>query len=408
MSNKYQRVLFFGISALMIFMPLARGTVKVWSMAPFLLVAYSLIFFWLWRANNTKQWPAQASNRACNILVAMFGLLAVISFIFSVYKHDSFFALLRLFAYIGIFYLLIKNFEGWMFRKLLVLVVLIGTALSLYGIFQYLDIFRHSWWIPAQFLAASYVNHNHFAGYLELVMPVTLGISFSHSIEFRFKKAILWLALYIQALAFILTQSRGGWFSLLIAFLAMGLVLVKNKRLKISYFVIFIVLLTVFFGSIYLNDKEVSQRVQTIGALASKNQKPESSLEGRNKIWEGAVGMIKDSPLIGVGIGDFDSGFYRFRPEGFEMRAVYAHNDYLHMAAEMGVLAPVLMFLLFIVIIASGIRQGSHPLVLGCAVGVLSLALHGFVDFNFHIPANMLLFTVCGAYVMRPRKDKQC
>jgi O-antigen ligase len=395
-----KRILFLGMAGLMIFMPIARGAVKVWSMAPFLLVAYALIFVWLWNKvpgpflTKRCQAPYSCGVRHLFAMIFIFGLLAVVSFIFSIYKHDSFFALLRLFAYIGIFFLLVNNFDGQMFRRLLGLVVLMGTVLSLYGILQYVDFFEHSWWIPKQFLAASYVNHNHFAGYLELAIPVTLGTVFSRSVEFRFKKIILGFALCIQAMAFILTQSRGAWLSLLLALLVMGLVLIKNKELKVKYFIIFIILAAVSFGGVCFNDNDVSQRVRTVDS------------PGRSQIWEGAVAMIKDKPLIGVGIGDFDAGFYRFRPGSFDMRAVYAHNDYLHMAAEMGVLAPLLMLLIFGALIVAGIRQGSHSLVLGCAMGVLSLSLHGFVDFNFHIPANMLLFTVCAAYVMRPRQDK--
>lgn len=408
MTNKYQKVLFFGMAVLMIFMPLARGTVKVWSVAPFLLISYLLIFIWLWRVNNAKTGTVplgmQGFSLAGTVPVFLFGLLAVVSFVFSIYKHDSFFALLRLFAYIGIFYMLIKNFEGHMFRRLLGLVILIGTVLSLYGILQYLDFFKHSWWIPQEFLAATYVNHNHFAGYLELTIPLTLGMLFSHSSEFRFKKLILGIALYIQASAFILTQSRGGWLSLSTALLAMGIVLIKNRALKIRHFIIFVILLALAFSLIYWNDREVSERTKSLSAPISEPQNLEASLSERLKIWQGAFGMVKDRPLIGVGIGDFDSGFYRFRPEDYTMRAVYAHNDYLHMAAEMGVFAPILMLLIFAAIILRGIKLGSHPLVLGSAMGILSLALHGLVDFNFHIPANMLLFTVCAAYVMRPRR----
>ncbi|MGA2775293.1 MAG: O-antigen ligase family protein [Candidatus Omnitrophota bacterium] len=402
MSDKHRRILFYGIVALLIFTPLARGTVKIWSQAPFLLISYSLIFLWL--KSDLKSSTDNAYSFSVSLAIALFGLLAVLSFIFSIYKHDSLLALLRLFSYIGIFYLLIKSFSGDMFRKLLGMVVIIGTVLSLYSIFQYLDFFEHSWWIPSQFPAASYVNHNHFAGYLELTIPLTLGFIFSHLAESKPKKIILTLAISIQAAAFILTQSRGGWLSLLIALLIMGVVLIKNKELKVKYFIISIILLALLFGFITFNEKEVLQRVGTMGSAVFKPQGLELSLEGRNKIWEGALGMIKDKPLLGVGIGDFDAGFYRFCPEGFAMRAVYAHNDYLQMAAEMGLLAPLLMLLIFATIISAGIRQGEHPLLLGCAIGVLSLALHGFVDFNFHIPANMLLFSVCAAYVMRLRK----
>jgi len=44
--------------------------------------------------------------------------------------------------------------------------------------------------------------------------------------------------------------------------------------------------------------------------------------------------------------------------------------------------------------------KGRHPVAAGCAAGVLSLSLHALVDFNFHIPANMILFTVLAGCVV--------
>ena len=70
------------------------------------------------------------------------------------------------------------------------------------------------------------------------------------------------------------------------------------------------------------------------------------------------------------------------------------------MAAEMGILAPLIMLWIFFTVVRRGFAEGQHPLAFGCAASVLSLALHGFVDFNFHIPANMLLFVVLIAVVM--------
>jgi hypothetical protein len=55
------------------------------------------------------------------------------------------------------------------------LAIILGSFLSAFGILQYLDLFGHSWWIPQEFLSATFVNHNHFAGLLELIIPVTVA-----------------------------------------------------------------------------------------------------------------------------------------------------------------------------------------------------------------------------------------
>ncbi|MBU1862988.1 MAG: hypothetical protein KKH94_04905, partial [Candidatus Omnitrophica bacterium] len=95
----------------------------------------------------------------------------------------------------------------------------------------------------------------------------------------------------------------------------------------------------------------------------------------------------------------------------------------LHMTAEMGIVAlPLMIWMIITVIVrgmhASGIafyhkdrrpRQSSQRkmffqregILLGSAIGILSLALHGLVDFNFHIPANMNVVAVLAGIIMR-------
>ena len=113
--------------------------------------------------------------------------------------------------------------------------------------------------------------------------------------------------------------------------------------------------------------------------------------------------MINDHPFFGVGLGTFMANFSKYIPHSLAVREAYAHNCYLQMAAEMGVVAPFIMLWLFAAIIWRGLKDaGADAVKLGCAIGILSLSLHGLIDFNFHIPANMLLFTVYAAIVMSP------
>ena len=65
-----------------------------------------------------------------------------------------------------------------------------------------------------------------------------------------------------------------------------------------------------------------------------------------------------------------------------------------------------IMLWIFAIVIKRGIKKaGVDPIKFGCAIGILSLSLHGLVDFNFHIPANMILFTLCAAIVMGKSKS---
>lgn len=395
MTNKsYKTALFILLAAVMVFSPIARGAVSPWSITPVLLALYAMIFLWLFKIANSKSGqslPTESSSRG-TVPILFFAIIAISSFAFSIYKHDSFYALLRLFAYIGLYYIVAGEFDHTARRRIVWLIIAIGGGISVYGLFQYFGLFSHSWWIPKRFLAATYVNHNHFAGYLELLIPVAAAVLTARSVQKSILSGIALIgALVPMAAAFALTQSRGAWVSLGCSLLVMLLAMVWQAKSHARVMVILVLAIVAVVSLVYFAGDMMSSRVATITAAAEGDDVS----GGRFRIWQGAVGMIKERPLIGVGIGDFDHGFYRYRPPGFNARAVYAHNDYLHMAAEMGIFAPLLMIWLFAVIIREGFRKrGRSPYAFGCAIGVLSLALHGTVDFNFHIPANMILFTV--------------
>lgn len=392
---------------MLIFSPIARGAVKIWSVTPVLLVLYSLIFLWFFKVVNTK-WgeslkaESKSYGTAPILLTApitLFAILATISFAFSIYKHDSFYALLRLFAYIGLYYLIVNEFDHQMRKRLIWIAITVGGVLSLYGILQYLGFFSHSWWRPAEYPAATYVNHNHFAGYLELTIPITATLLVLKNKN----RLVLAAAMVIMTMALVLTQSRGAWISLAAAGLAAVIAVIKNTDTPKR--VIFIVAMAFIFMAVFTYFGK-DMIIERLGAATSVKASDDPSV-GRFEIWQGAAAMVRERPLTGVGIGDFDHGFYKYRPEGFNARAVFAHNDYLQAAAEIGIFAPFVMLWIFWSIIRLGFRNNANAYAFGCAVGVLSLALHAAVDFNFHIPANMILFTVWIAIISGERDVKR-
>jgi Lipid A core - O-antigen ligase and related enzymes len=384
--KSYKFLLFTGLAAILIFSPIARGAVRLWSITPVLLVAYGLIFLWLFKVHNSRAGlnlpykgfsngkkgtkseiasekrdsPNHFGNGAFGTVpffpgqsllvpILLFATLAVSSFAFSIYKHDSFYALIRLSAYIGLYYLVVNEFGHGMRKRLVQLAIWIGAGLSAYGLLQYFGVFAHSWWAPSRFLAATYVNHNHFAGYLELVIPAAIAITLR-----RKNKLFVTAALIIMSAAFILTQSRGAWISLAVSLAVMAVMMIRKGSSGRKTMLVLTLVILAAASLLYFTKDTVSSR---IGTFTDIREGEDSSAESRIKVWQGAAGMIKERPLTGFGIGDFDAGFYRYRPEGFNSRAVYTHNDYLQMASEMGVFAPFIMLWIFIAAIREGFRK---------------------------------------------------
>ena len=127
----------------------------------------------------------------------------------------------------------------------------------------------------------------------------------------------------------------------------------------------------------------------------------------RRDMWSAAARMWQDHFWWGVGPAHFDYRFPEYRPESLQMRPGHAHNDYLNLLADWGavggiiVLAGMAAFALGLWQTRRHVRRSEnhfgsamsnrHAFFIGAACGLLALAVHSFVDFNLHIPANAIL-----------------
>jgi O-antigen ligase len=128
-------------------------------------------------------------------------------------------------------------------------------------------------------------------------------------------------------------------------------------------------------------------------------------LEGRWTVWQTGAEMFRDFPLTGAGFGAFGPVFARYTPAGSASRWNHAHNDYVELLLEGGLVAAVLVIWLlvgFVRRVAESHRWkgGFSPARLGLLVGVVSLAVHAFLDFNHQVPANALLWVTCCALLV--------
>jgi O-antigen ligase len=411
MNKLYLIWVWLGVTFILVWSPLARGAVpkRLWSITPVLMIITALGFLWLLLRNNRSAaenenaYPISKDLSMTGTDCAIFAFLSLAAFsiVFSVYKYAGFLSFVVLLNYVILYYVLSANYSEAFRNYLISAVVCIASALSVYGLLQHFGVFSHAWWLPKGLLASTFVNHNHFAGYLELAIPLSIGalLSIRHH-RSRFKPALV-LAIAIMTTAFIFAQSRGAWISLAISLFVMSVVLIKRNILRKKTVIMMSFIALVILLGIYLAGGVVSERMESIPGIFSG----EASTETRVSIWKGTLKMIADDPITGTGIGTFVWGFPYYGPvELARMRPHYAHNDYLHMVAEMGLFAPVLVLLILASIIGTGFRgcrggNDTDMIMLGCATGILSLSIHGLVDFNFHIPANMILLILCAAII---------
>ena len=390
-SGLYKNIIWYGLAAATVFAPVVLGANRLWTVTVIEFAALSLIFIWFWHMNNKTGWNFKRT--ALDLPILGFALLAVVSTIFGIYLHAGLISLAWLFAVIAIYYIVINNFGIRSVERFMFLIVFVGTALSFFGLGQLFLGWPSSWWAGDGFMASTYVNHNHFAGYLEMAIPLALGLFCAQKTLLR--RLGLAFCTAIMVTAFVLAQSRGGWVSLTIATLFVTYYLSRKKAIRRYVFFVIALLVVLVFTVLYSGEDSVSAR---LGSMT--NAKGDASFMTRVKIWQGTIDMIKHNPVIGTGIGTLEWGFPHYRPEGLYFRADYAHNDYLQMAAEMGILVLPIMVWILIIILKKGNELLKQPAYAGITTGLVSIILHGFVDFNFHIPANMMLFALLCSFLM--------
>lgn len=396
----------YAIYALLIFTPLARGSVQGWAVGVIHLVTLIALTAFLLEKSLTWNWKWINTPLDKPILCLL--LLCFLSSIFSLHRYTSIWSLILLLNYLTIYYLVIHTIRTRaQFRQLIYIIIGVATFLSIFGLFKWIGANPFLWWeypdlkYSADFLSATYGNHNHLAGYMEMAIPLLLGLFL---MGFRGGKLLLLIFLtFLTLTALILSLSRGGWIGLLIGLVFMALALVtdrhfRNKRLIAALTGGFVALTFIVLAS-----TPVVERIRT---LEQKKEIP--NLSARVTVWKGVVEMIQDHPLFGTGPGTFATVFTQYQPPGFACRYFMAHNDYLHITSETGLPFIAIVVWMIIALYRKGFKNLKNPsrLVRGITVGAMSgitaILVHSISDFNLHIPANALLFTVLAALVAAP------
>ena len=396
----------YTLYALLIFTPLARGSVQDWAVTTIHLITLIALTAFLIEKTLTGEWQWIKTPLDKPIIILL--ILLILSTIFSLHRPTSFWSMVLLLNYLTIFYLTIHTVQTRSQTKQLVyLIIGIALFLAVFGLFKKFGVNPFPWWdytdinYPPDWLSATFGNHNHLAGYLAMAIPLILGLFLT-----GFKGGRLFIMIYLTFLlitALILSLSRGGWASFLVSLAFMCFALITSKYFKRKRFLIALIVGFLSVAFIVLASTPVVERVRT---MFQKDE--EASFNSRLVAWGGVVQMIKDHPLIGAGPGTFALIFTQYQPPGLRMRFIMAHNDYLHLFSEAGLLLIPIIIWMIIALYKKGFQKLKNPsrlvrgVTLGAMAGITAILFHSIADFNLHIPANALLFTVLAALVAAP------
>jgi putative inorganic carbon (HCO3(-)) transporter len=303
-------------------------------------------------------------------------------------------------------------------KQLLVAVMTAGVLESLYGMFEFFSGHRHILHVAAENLVSAatgtFINRNYFAGYLLMVIPLSMGFLFSREANRagRFmgwrhwissldgKTLLIGFGVMVMILGLLFSASRMGILSLLLSFSLISLFFRSPwKRRSFSRGSILILGLAVLWAA-WIGLDAVINRFFTAS----------EGLEGRWVFWANTFQIVKDFPIFGSGLGTYLQIFPMYRsfytPQGF---VSHAENDFLQLASEVGVVGFGLLSVLFFYLLTkalSGIRSLSDHepgryIAIGGLVGILALMFHSLVERNIQVPSNAFLYTFIFALVLR-------
>ena len=397
------RWLFWGLIG---FMPLVLGGVHNWTITVMQMVVLTAVAFLLVDKARTWDWRWIPTPMDLPFLCLL--LICLMSWWLSQHRATSTRAMLMLLTYLAAFYGVVhgtRTRRQW--RHLIFLIVAVGVFLSLFGIIKMFGLNPFPWWeypylnYPPDFMAATYGNHNHLAGFLEMALPLALGMLLCGFFFWR-RMVLVYLACLLLA-GLILSLSRGGWIATVVGLSLMAVVLLASRYFARKRLIIALIVGTLALCTFIITSTPVVARLLTV-----YEQDENASFGSRVQAWKGIIDMIRQRPWQGSGPGTFALIFPRFQPPGLTARFTMAHNDYLQFIAEGGlVLIPVGLWMVM-ALFRHGFHKLGHSsrfvrgLTLGAMSGIVAILVHSIVDFNLHIPANALLFTVLAATVAAP------
>ena len=385
-----------GICVLVTFAVLAHGAVEPWSEAVLEIGAAVLLLVWAWRVltdSETKLvWNPLLGPAFAFWVVAAFQFVARTTLVPFLTRIE----LLKYSALLALFFLFVQTFKTrthW--RSFVWFLLILGFAVSLFGILQHFTFNGKLYWVRELQYGGipfgPYVNRNHFAGLMELLIPPGLAITILGA-ERRDQLPLVALFTLIPIGALFLSASRGGIISFTteVAFLAI-LIVARWREKKVLVAAALVVTLGVILVS-WLGIGAALDRFATYRKL-------ETSEGRRVEMLHDTLHIFEQHRVLGTGVGTLQEVFPLYETAYDGLVVNHSHNDYAEALAETGVIGGLcgLGFLVLLFWMAWRILNvpgdpRSFAYHAGALVACLGLLVHAGVDFNFHIPSNALIF----------------
>jgi hypothetical protein len=260
-----------------------------------------------------------------------------------------------------------------------------------------------------------FVNKNHFAGWMLMTIPLTLGVLFAgiargmRGVQPGWRNAVIWFSskeanslvllgggAALMSLSLVMTMSRSGIGALAVAILITGWFAIRRgtgttgRAAAVAYLIVLVAVVVSWAG---------------VDAIAARfAQANWSDFDARKGAWLDAWSIANRFRITGTGLNTYSFATLLYQEHNLSQHFAQAHNDYLQLLTEGGLLVvfPVLVLVgVFVRDVRTRFREdagsSSYWVRVGALTSLVAIALQELVDFSLQMPGNAALFAiVCG------------
>ncbi len=447
-----------GVLFLLVFTPLAFGTVNPWSEAVAETVILAMVALWV--LGIVRQWELRIATPPGMLPATLFLILGLVQMVplplwmtqmlspraaalalevaeftqtpaglvaSSLAPYATWQQWMKLLS-VGLFFLVVYNTYRTrdQVRRLLWTMLLTTALISLFGIIQRVTWNGRFYWIgplsPHSSVFGPFVNRAHFAGLVVVVVPMGLAMMFGmrrahvrrrllrswrdrlrawNTHDVGAERLIPFLILLAGGAALV-SGSRGGVVSLLGALLAMSSLGAQGRagrrRAAVGAAAIALILLV----AVWVGGDILYGTIERLGEeLGAADESP------RMRLWQDAMAQWYDAPLLGTGLGSFGVAFEPYRTAKAPVIFTHAESDWVQLLTDTGVLGLALVIAASAIVILALARARGHAadswdraLALGALVALIGTSLQWIANYNLTVMSNLLYLAAAMAVAL--------
>ncbi len=331
--------------------------------------------------------------------------------LFGYHNYDKYTAFLELNLYFAygcfLFLMLCLLSNVTRVRIVIYVLVLVAMAQTAFGMMNYYDIQTPFEWMPTYYarsrVTGTFVNRNMYTNYIVMIVGFIIVPVILKNTRVKAAKVFSWngmkklffaslcLTLFVLLMfGVVLSGSKGGPLAFIIGLIGVSALSYHSKYSRFN--------VVGFVGAAMA----FVVGVQYFGAdlLISRLQRIFSDSSDRFEQWNATITLISDKLFLGYGPGSYEIAYKTGIPiTASPLVHDHAHNDYLELIFEQGLIGGLSLFIGISLAIYYGYRKlvrsrsGSRAiLILSAMLGIISMIVHASYDFPFQVPSNVILF----------------